>query len=122
MAGADRLLVTQRDAAALLGITPQEFARIRSTGWLPAPIRLGRQVRWRPVELRLWAARDYPPRRAWEANEYGEAHWEPLGGRSYPPRNEVRGEGPPWLMPKVFGGRRPGNAYLVWSRTKWNVR
>jgi predicted DNA-binding transcriptional regulator AlpA len=111
------LLLDKDGAAALIGITPIQFSRVRNAGWLPRPICFGRTQRWRAAELRLWIERDYPPRACWEAYENGERHRGPEWIRPFPPPNDLRGEGPPWLMKQKIGGPRRSNADLIWQRT-----
>lgn len=115
---ADEPLLLDKDgAAALIGITPIRFHRLRNAGWLPRPICFGRTQRWRAAELRLWIERDYPPRACWEAYENGERHRGPLWIRPFPPPNDLRGEGPSWLMKPQLGGRRRSKADDIWMRT-----
>ncbi len=55
------------DAAKLLDISPRHLAKLYASGRLPAPVRLGRAVRWRSDELRDWLAAGCPPRDRWES-------------------------------------------------------
>lgn len=61
------LVLTARDVALLLSISPRHVATLNSTGRLPRPIRFGRSVRWSAEELREWLAAGAPSRDRWEA-------------------------------------------------------
>ncbi len=110
------LLVPAIGAASIVGISLRQFTNLVRSGWTPRAMHLGRLRRWRVAELRLWIARDYPCRHAWEADEHGER----IGGdRPFPPRNNFRGEGPPWVMPPLPpGGPRRSPADLAWERMR----
>jgi predicted DNA-binding transcriptional regulator AlpA len=53
----ERLALTVRDVAGLLGISERHVWKLHSTSRLPRPIRLGRSVRWlrRDIEAALEA-------------------------------------------------------------------
>jgi predicted DNA-binding transcriptional regulator AlpA len=51
------ILVDGRKAAALYGISYRSFLRRVACGEAPAPIRLGRLVRWRVSDLEAFVAR-----------------------------------------------------------------
>lgn len=63
--GTDRLALPAADAARLLGISRAHLLKLHSTGQLPAPVRLGRSVRWNRAELVAWLAAGAPPRVRW---------------------------------------------------------
>lgn len=63
----DRLALPAPDTAKLLGISERHLWSLSASGRLPAPIRLGRSVRWRLDELRAWLDAGCPPRDRWEA-------------------------------------------------------
>lgn len=48
------LLIGADELAALLRISTRSLWRLLSAGRLPKPIRLGRSVRWRRVEVEIW--------------------------------------------------------------------
>jgi excisionase family DNA binding protein len=50
------LLVDIRGAAAAWGISARSFRRLVARGKAPAPVRLGRLVRWRAADLEAWIA------------------------------------------------------------------
>ncbi|NQT93600.1 MAG: helix-turn-helix domain-containing protein [Lentisphaerae bacterium] len=47
-------LMTIRDVAAALRLSPRTVWRMVSTGSIPQPIRLGRSVRWQRSEIENW--------------------------------------------------------------------
>lgn len=60
-------LLTEREAAALLGVGPRKFHQLRTEAWLPAAIELGpRALRWSRSEL-LTALSTRAPRRTVQA-------------------------------------------------------
>jgi predicted DNA-binding transcriptional regulator AlpA len=63
------LLVPAPEAAAVCGVSPATWHRLRAAGKTPAPVRLGGSVRWRLGELRDWVAAGCPARREWEARQ-----------------------------------------------------
>ncbi len=48
------LLIPASEVARLLGISKRTLWRLLSVGKLPAPIRLGNNVRWRLDEVEQW--------------------------------------------------------------------
>lgn len=60
-------LLNVREAAALCGLGVSTWWRFLSAGKIPAPVRIGRAVRWRRDELNAWLMADCPPRAKWEA-------------------------------------------------------
>ena len=65
----DAALLNARQAAALLGISMASLYRYANEAKLPAPVRVGRSVRWREDELRQWIAAGCPERAEWEARK-----------------------------------------------------
>lgn len=51
---AGEVLLTVRQLAIMLQISPQTLARMRRAGRLPAPVRRGRAVRWRLDDVTRW--------------------------------------------------------------------
>jgi excisionase family DNA binding protein len=49
-------LLDVRSVAGLLGCSTRHVFRLADTGKLPAPIRIGRLVRWRRADLDTWLA------------------------------------------------------------------
>lgn len=100
------LLLDIEAAAAILGITRRQLFNLDRTGRVPRPLRLRRNMRWRTAELELWRERAYPTRDQWEGRRDGR--WVPWHlGLPFPPDNDARGEGPPWLIDRSrFAWRR----------------
>jgi predicted DNA-binding transcriptional regulator AlpA len=69
----ERLAVTARDAARLLGISRAQLYRLHSSGRLPPPLYLGtRAPRWSIAELRDWLAAGCPDRQTWQRLREGQ--------------------------------------------------
>lgn len=65
----ESVLLRVKEVAALLAISARQVWKLNTTGRLPMPVRLGRSVRWRRVELQAWLAAGCPSRDAWEARK-----------------------------------------------------
>lgn len=50
----ENLLITAKQVADLLQISPRSVWRMRSAGSMPTPIRLGAAVRWRRDQIEAW--------------------------------------------------------------------
>lgn len=61
------LLLTVEELAAELRVSPAMIYKMQNAGQLPAPVRLGRRVRWRRAEIDAWTAAGCPSRDRWEA-------------------------------------------------------
>jgi excisionase family DNA binding protein len=61
------LLITDLDAAALLGISRAHLHRLRVAGKFPEAIRLGRALRFDRAELVAWAQAKCPDLAQWKA-------------------------------------------------------
>ena len=55
-------LMTAKDLAVALSIAQRTVWRLNATGKLPAPIRLGRCVRWRTSDIEAWLQAGCPSR------------------------------------------------------------
>lgn len=106
----DRLMVRAPAAAEIVGISLREFMNVNARGYAPRALHIGSARLWRPAELRLWIERDYPARSVWELSRDGDWRACPSGNRTFPPENELRGDGAPWLFAKQVGGEREGRA------------
>ncbi len=62
----DAKLLTAGDLAKRLRISLRQVRKLHAEALLPAPIRLGRSVRWRSGEIAEWIAAGCPSREAWE--------------------------------------------------------
>jgi predicted DNA-binding transcriptional regulator AlpA len=61
------VLITDREAARLCGISRASWHRLRAAGRLPPVVRLGRSCRWRRAELLAWVDAGCPDSRVWSA-------------------------------------------------------
>ena len=57
------LLLSAADLAHLLSIGTRTVWRLRDAGDLPAPIRLGKLIRWRKAAIERWLAESETTRR-----------------------------------------------------------
>lgn len=55
------LLINSKEAAKLLKVSPRTLWRMQTSGEMPAPIRLGRAVRWSAEVLKKWVEAGCPP-------------------------------------------------------------
>jgi excisionase family DNA binding protein len=53
-------LLTVNQVAEVLAVSIRQVWRLNATGRLPAPVRLGRSVRWRSAELEDWISAGCP--------------------------------------------------------------
>jgi predicted DNA-binding transcriptional regulator AlpA len=67
----EALLVDTRRAAALCGVSPPTWYRLKAAGKTPAPVKLGRTL-YRLQDLRLWVSWGCPPRKEFEARKAAE--------------------------------------------------
>jgi excisionase family DNA binding protein len=49
-------LLTQRQAAAVLGLSERTLERMRVAGNGPRFVRMGRSIRYRPADIESWVA------------------------------------------------------------------
>src|SRR5258708_6191861 len=69
----EAILLSDLEAAALLNVSRATLHRLRASGRLPAPVRLGRCVRYNRRELEEWAAAGAPPLNVWTAMKAASA-------------------------------------------------
>ncbi len=63
----ERLALSAKDAATLLGISRAQFWKLHASGKIPLPVYLGTKApRWRVEELRAWLAAGCPDRLTWQ--------------------------------------------------------
>lgn len=65
------LALDVRGVAALLNCSPRHVWGMNAAGKMPAPLRLGRSVRWRREEIGQWLAAGAPDRETWEGMKGG---------------------------------------------------
>jgi len=65
----EKRLGTVKDVAARLGVSDRAIWKWNAVEKLPAPIRLGRSVRWDLDDLERWIDASCPARREWEARK-----------------------------------------------------
>lgn len=65
LAWTGKLLIRDRELAALLGCSRALVWRLNSAGRIPQPVRVGGLTRWRVDEVRAWVAAGAPPRARW---------------------------------------------------------
>jgi excisionase family DNA binding protein len=61
------LLLSARTLAERLGVSVRTLWRLRTSGKLPQPVRLGGAIRWRAGEIEAWIEAGCPETRTWEA-------------------------------------------------------
>jgi len=61
------LLLSAQTLAKRLGVSVRTLWRLRSSGKLPQPVRLGGAVRWRAGEIHSWIQAGCPNAKTWEA-------------------------------------------------------
>lgn len=54
-------LLTIDQVANLLQVSTRSVRRMRATGAIPAPILIGKSVRWRSEDFRTWIEAGCPP-------------------------------------------------------------
>lgn len=62
-------LIPDTQLARLLSISRSMVHKLRSTGRLPEPVRLGRCLRWRSAQIREWIAAGCPNPQTWEGRD-----------------------------------------------------
>jgi predicted DNA-binding transcriptional regulator AlpA len=60
-------LIDASGVAAMMACSVRHVRRLDAAAELPAPVRIGRLVRWRLEELSRWLDAGCPDRKAWEA-------------------------------------------------------
>ncbi|MCZ7605860.1 MAG: helix-turn-helix domain-containing protein [Planctomycetota bacterium] len=61
------LVLTTDELATALRISPAMVFKLKAAGKLPAPVRLGRGLRWRRAEVEAWLEAGCPALESWEA-------------------------------------------------------
>ena len=68
----DPKLLTAGDLAKRLRVSLRQVRKLHSEALVPAPVRLGRSVRWRGSEVGKWIAAGCPSRETWETMQNGQ--------------------------------------------------
>ena len=68
IATADKELLTVKDVASMLSVSQRQVWKLHASGKIPAPVRLGRSVRWRAKDdIARWVQLGCPSRERFEA-------------------------------------------------------
>ncbi len=62
-------LLTAGNLARRLKISLRQVRKLHSEALVPAPVRLGRSVRWRGSEIGCWITAGCPSREEWEQRQ-----------------------------------------------------
>lgn len=63
----ERLALSAKDAAALVGVSRAQWWKLHAAGKTPMPVYLGSKApRWRVDELRAWLEAGAPDRQTWQ--------------------------------------------------------
>jgi len=66
----DRIALSGRELASVLGISSQHIYRLRKEGKLPKGVRIGRRtIRWPTDEIRHWLIAGAPDEETWERSK-----------------------------------------------------
>ncbi|MCH8854101.1 MAG: helix-turn-helix domain-containing protein [Planctomycetes bacterium] len=68
----DSRLLTAGDLAKRLRVSLRQVRKLHSEALVPAPVRLGRSVRWRGSEVGKWIEAGCPSRETWETMQNGQ--------------------------------------------------
>lgn len=63
--GHDLLLLDDRQACRVHGVSRATWWKLHAQGRIPLPVRLGRRTLWRRKELECWVDASCPPRANW---------------------------------------------------------
>lgn len=63
----ETVLLTAEQSWALCNLGKSAWYKNKSSGKIPAPVKIGGALRWRRDELLAWIAADCPPRVKWDA-------------------------------------------------------
>ena len=67
----DAALICAESLARMLDVSVRTLWRLRNSGKLPLPIKLGGSVRWRTSEILAWVAAGCPALKEWERRQAG---------------------------------------------------
>ena len=60
-------LLSVQNVSEMLGVSPRHIRRLNDAGRMPAPVRLGKSVRWPESALTEWVKAGCPDCRKWRA-------------------------------------------------------
>lgn len=66
-------LLTVRDLAERLKVSPRQIWKLRASARLPEEVRISRSVRWRATDVTLWVQLGCPSRERFEAERKAKA-------------------------------------------------
>ena len=58
-------LLTATLLGAMLGLSKRTIARLNSSGKIPAPVHIGKSVRWAESDILKWIQAGTPERKRW---------------------------------------------------------
>ncbi len=61
-----QMLLSTKQVAEALDVSRRTIYRMRQTGKLPKPVKMGKSLKWRREELEAWVAAGCPPLSRWE--------------------------------------------------------
>lgn len=59
-------LLSAKEVGEMLSLSPRQIFRLRSSGKIPAPVRISGAVRWRLSDIQLFLKWNCPDREAFE--------------------------------------------------------
>ncbi len=62
----ESLVLSDQQAAGLFGCSRSHWRAMQKLGQVPAPIKIGRNTRWRRAELVDWLNANCPPQHKWK--------------------------------------------------------
>jgi predicted DNA-binding transcriptional regulator AlpA len=65
-------LLTAKAVGQCLSLSKRQVFRLKSSGRIPAAVRIGGAVRWRQVDIERWIALGCPDRKQFDAMNGGE--------------------------------------------------
>lgn len=62
-------LLTAKSVGEILSLSKRQIFRLKSSGRIPAPVRIGGSVRWKQTDIESWIALGCPDRKMFEVME-----------------------------------------------------
>ena len=60
-------LLTAKAVGEMLGLSKRQVFRLKSSGKIPAPVKVGGSIRWVESEMSAWIIAGAPDRRTWNS-------------------------------------------------------